>query len=169
MAVFKSLTNQNTFSLPAGKVIYIFRANEGLNATLDERDVFEYIIYRSKRDAVMIVEPTNRIFLNDSLVSLAKIIHDGDIIKIADDRWQFIEITKESLDERTLAEIKKDCAVCGDEFVSRDEVIQCPSCFSYYHYLCWEYVGGQCPNRMCSYKDHREHKDTNLEQGQHDN
>ncbi len=163
MALFKSLTGQNNFHLPAGRVIYIFRANEGLQTTLAEPEAIEYIVYRAKRGTVLITKPTNRIFLNDSLIPLMKVISDGDIIKIVEEKWQFIEIAKETIsDETVLSGMNKECKVCRDSFLLGDEVIQCPSCLDYCHYDCWEYVEGECPSRTCKYKDHRERKETNI-------
>ena len=163
MALFKSLTGQNNFHLPPGKIIYVFRTNEALHATLDEPDAFEYIIYRAKRGTVLITKPASRIFLNDSLVPLMKIISDGDTIKIGEESWQFIEIVKETLnDETVLLKMNEECKVCRDSFLLGDEVIQCPSCLDYCHYACWEYIEGKCPSRVCEYKDHRERKETSI-------
>ncbi len=154
MPTIKSSASDKTITLDNSKPTFFVQTREGLGVSNESsKDSFGSLYY-AKRETILVVGSTKRILINGCLVSLFKIIREGDVIRFGEEDWNFYEIKKEILDANSIiVKKKKQCLVCRNQFKSKEIVVYCPSCNTPHHENCWIDQKGRCANgKACDYQ-----------------
>ncbi len=154
MPTIKSSSSDQTLTLDNSKPTYFIQTQGRLGISNEpSKDSFGSL-YFSKRETVLVTGSTKPIFINGRLVSLFKIIREGDVIRFGEEDWIFYEIKKEILDGNSIiVKQKKQCLVCRNQFKPKDIVVYCPSCNTPHHENCWVDQKGRCANgKACDYQ-----------------